>query len=155
MNKTDQFLNKILIIFFLSNAKTQTEIAKKLKRDKKFFLYKLSQRSDAGSLQVADINLSFTKNVHCPLRDIFLQKLPDCRPAVSRGVCYKTFSLSFTSTRFRAGLLNKSSRLSAASGATKLITIIAMYLSHFAALLKSDLDVQQTHLCAFPQPSYH
>jgi hypothetical protein len=42
-----------------------------------------------------------------------------------------------------SGLLNKSSRLAAALGATKFITIIAQ---HFVVLLKSDLNVQQTHL---------
>jgi hypothetical protein len=41
-----------------------------------------------------------------------------------------------------SGLLNKSSRLAPALGATKLIPIIAM--SHFVVLLKSDLDIQQT-----------
>jgi hypothetical protein len=45
-----------------------------------------------------------------------------------------------------AGSLNKCSCLARALGVTKFITIIAMFWSHFVVLLKSDLDVQQTHL---------
>ncbi len=48
------------------------------------------------------------------------------------------------------GLLNKSSCLPQALGATKLIIATDMILvtSHFVLLLKSHLDVQQTHLRA-------
>ncbi len=46
-----------------------------------------------------------------------------------------------------AGLLNKSSCLAAGLGVTKFVTVISMNWSHFVALLKSDLDVQQTGLC--------
>ncbi len=45
-----------------------------------------------------------------------------------------------------AGLLNKSSCLAAALGATKFIVVIVMNRPHFVVLLKSDLDVQQTRL---------
>ncbi len=45
-----------------------------------------------------------------------------------------------------AGLLNKSSLLAGALGVTKFKTIFAMFLPTFVVLLKSDLDVQQTHL---------
>jgi hypothetical protein len=46
-----------------------------------------------------------------------------------------------------AGLLNKSSHSAAALGVTKFITTIAAHLVALFVLLKSDLDVQQTHLC--------
>ncbi len=55
-------------------------------------------------------------------------------------------SLRFCS---EAGLLNKSSSLGAALGLTKFITIIAIFLAHFVVLLKSVLDVQQTHLWGY------
>jgi hypothetical protein len=45
-----------------------------------------------------------------------------------------------------AGLLNKSSRLAAALGVTKSIASLLCIWSQFIVLLKSDLDVQQTHL---------
>ncbi len=43
----------------------------------------------------------------------------------------------------KAGLLNKSSCLAPTLGVTKFIIVTG---SHFAVLLKSDLDVQQTKL---------
>jgi hypothetical protein len=43
------------------------------------------------------------------------------------------------------GLLNKTSFLATAFGVTK-FTIVRDMKSHFVVLLKSNLDVQQTHL---------
>ncbi len=48
-------------------------------------------------------------------------------------------------TRFWGGLLNKSSHSAAALGVTKFIVIIAMNLVTLFVLLKSNLDVQQSH----------
>jgi len=48
-----------------------------------------------------------------------------------------------------AGLLNKSLWLAPAEGVTNnvmFVTDIICFASHFAVLLKLDLDVQQTHL---------
>ncbi len=53
---------------------------------------------------------------------------------------------TMTSCYSEAGLLNKNSHLAAALGVIKFIRIIAMYLVTICWLLKSDLDVQQTHL---------
>ncbi len=44
-----------------------------------------------------------------------------------------------------SGLLNKSSWLAAALGVTNFIAIITMNLVTVVVLLKSDLDLQQTH----------
>jgi hypothetical protein len=46
-----------------------------------------------------------------------------------------------------AGWLNKSSCLASALGVTKFITVIPMILVTLYCAIKSDLDVQQTHLC--------
>jgi hypothetical protein len=45
-----------------------------------------------------------------------------------------------------AVLLNKSSFLVLALGVTKFISAVVIIWSPFVVLLKSDLDVQQTHL---------
>ncbi len=45
-----------------------------------------------------------------------------------------------------AGLLNRISCLAPTIGVTKFIIVTDMIGSHFVVLLKSDLDVQQTHL---------
>ncbi len=50
--------------------------------------------------------------------------------------------------RLEAGLLNKRSCLAAALGITESLTTIGMILVlQCIELLKSDLDVQQNHLC--------
>ncbi len=48
--------------------------------------------------------------------------------------------------RAEAGLLSKSSCSARALGVTKFTNVRDMIWSHFVALLKSDLGVQQTHL---------
>ncbi len=56
---------------------------------------------------------------------------------------------TMTSCYSEAGLLNKSSHLAAALGVTKFIKVMAIFghnLVTICWLLKSDLDVQQTHL---------
>ncbi len=50
--------------------------------------------------------------------------------------------------------MNKSSRLAPALGVTKFIIVTDKLWSHFVVLLKSDLDVQQTHLSLLNKSSH-
>ncbi len=65
-------------------------------------------------------------------------------------LCYLSRTWMFNTTTSEAGLLNKSSCLAPTLGVTKFIIVTDMIGSHFAVLLKSDLDVQQNYLrCRF------
>ncbi len=52
----------------------------------------------------------------------------------------------FNKPSSEAGLLNLSSYLACALSVTKIAIARYMIFSHFGVLLRSDLDVQQTHL---------
>jgi hypothetical protein len=54
--------------------------------------------------------------------------------------------LLFNKPTSEAGSLSKSSCLAAARGVSKFIATVTMNLVTLLGLLKSDLDVQQTHL---------
>jgi hypothetical protein len=56
-------------------------------------------------------------------------------------------ALNFFTLYSEVFLSNKISCLAAALGVTKIITIFLLYRSHFVGLLKSNLYVQQTHVC--------
>jgi hypothetical protein len=64
---------------------------------------------------------------------------------VTPKVCAKC-ELWFDEPATEASLLNKSSCLAAALGVTKFLKKLPWFWSHFVVFLKSDLDVQQTHL---------